>query len=122
MERYKFDKLTNIEKVNYINEEFRRGLSIKVLCVNLKIGKTKLSNIIKNEGFIFDKNLRQYCKAGEVAEEVCATEYISQAKEVVEKIAHNVDHEKGFNIPTKIKEKANTQAFNVVVDKNLVKN
>ena len=107
MERYKFDELTNLEKVNYINKEFRRGLSIKILCVNLKIGKTKLSNIIKNEGFIFDKNLRQYCKPGE---EVAATTYNTTTNDIV----RNVSSSNNGNITgTGIKDNA------IVINKNI---
>ena len=109
MYKTEFETMELDQQLNYVNTRLQTGESIRTISTDLKLNKSTISDLFKKNGYNYNNATRQYV-VGELDNKP------KEKSQVVEKLVNKPL----LHIPTNIKTKEETQAFNVVLNKKLV--
>ncbi|MFV3031581.1 hypothetical protein [Clostridium botulinum] len=70
MDKTKFNKLSVLEQLEYVNNELIKGESLRNISSSLKMSKTTIRDRFKKIGYIFNAEQRQYIKDNYISKEV----------------------------------------------------
>lgn len=88
-----------LDQIYYINNLLETGETLNNICNNMPIAKKTLRNRFKKEGYIFNKNLRQYIQ--DIPEEASESQIKGQIN-IIDVLDNNSEHPKhpeGANKP-----------------------
>lgn len=70
LDKTKFNKLSVLEQLEYVNNELIKGESLRNISSSLKMSKTTIRDRFKKIGYIFNGQQRQYIKDNFISKEV----------------------------------------------------
>lgn len=94
-----FNNMSILDQIYYINNLLETGETLNNICNNMPIAKKTLRNRFKKEGYIFNKNLRQYIQ--DIPEEASESQIKGQIN-IIDVLDNNSEHPKhpeGANKP-----------------------
>ena len=106
----KFMSMPLDDQLIYINSKLKIGESIRTISTEMEVNKSTISSLFKRNGYKYDTISKQFINNEVVVDKLDSKPTID-SKPVSKPILH---------IPTNIKTKEETQAFNVVLNKKLV--
>jgi len=135
MDKKDFNLLPILEQIAYVNSLKKEGQSLKTIADGLNFSKTSIRDRFAKNGYMFNNDLKAYTS---VKDEVIQIPHKDETEPLAKKedtrntiIDKSIDKEPKqdikqddslkFSIPVKTKTKADTQAFNIVMKRSLVK-
>lgn len=86
-----FNNMSILDQIYYINNLLETGETLNNICNNMPIAKKTLRNRFKKEGYIFNKNLRQYIQ--DIPEEASESQIKGQIN-IIDVLENNSEHSK----------------------------
>ena len=99
-----FNELDLLKQLDYINSRLLNE-SMRSISIGLEVHKNTIPSLLTKNGYRYDKEIKQYVLVSKLVEELVNNPILDQRPT--------------FTIPTKIKKKTNTKAFNIVTKVSL---
>jgi len=83
LDKIQFNNLMIMDQLNYINTKLKND-TLRTICEEIKIGRTTVRDRLTKNGYIFDKDLKQYIKNSEYKRNttICEVAVTSSKQEV----------------------------------------
>jgi len=135
MDKIQFNKLEILKQLEYVNLNLKQGQTLRAIAENIGISKTTIRERLFKIGYTYNATNKLYEKINSEGIQIDHEEVKTQqekarevknhirdtTKKVSDIVVDRPDHRPIYSLPVKTNIKPQTQAFNIVMAKVLVK-